>query len=144
MQERPWYAEGLRFSCTQCGNCCRAEGEYEYIYVREPEVEAPGRAPGPRHRGIPRASLRRGRRLDDHQGGRAGLPVPRCERALLGVRSAPDAVRTWPFWDENLKQPTWEGTVRKRCPGVGQGRLYSADEVEGTVRMNDEWYMQDE
>ena len=19
---RPWYAEGLRFECTQCGNCC--------------------------------------------------------------------------------------------------------------------------
>ncbi|MCH6551163.1 MAG: hypothetical protein IH804_04005 [Planctomycetes bacterium] len=19
---RPWYAEGLRFTCTQCGNCC--------------------------------------------------------------------------------------------------------------------------
>ncbi len=18
----PWYAEGLRFACTQCGNCC--------------------------------------------------------------------------------------------------------------------------
>src|SRR5262245_462487 len=19
---KPWYADGLRFSCTQCGNCC--------------------------------------------------------------------------------------------------------------------------
>ncbi|MFM1805538.1 MAG: hypothetical protein RL136_2417, partial [Planctomycetota bacterium] len=20
--QAPWYAEGLRFECTQCGNCC--------------------------------------------------------------------------------------------------------------------------
>ncbi len=37
---RPWYDAGLRFGCTQCGNCCKSHGEYAYIYLMEPEVEA--------------------------------------------------------------------------------------------------------
>jgi hypothetical protein len=52
--------------------------------------------------------------------------------------------RTWPFWDENLKRPTWEGPVRERCPGVGHGALHSADEVEATARRNEEWYAQED
>ena len=36
----PWYGEGLRFECSQCGNCCRNHGEYGYVYLMPPEVTA--------------------------------------------------------------------------------------------------------
>ena len=35
----PWYAEGLRFTCTQCGNCCRGP-EPGYVEVDADEVAA--------------------------------------------------------------------------------------------------------
>ena len=40
MPSKPWYHKGLRFECTQCGNCCRNHGQYTYVYVTEPEIQA--------------------------------------------------------------------------------------------------------
>src|SRR4051812_26119877 len=36
--DHPWYAPGLNFTCTQCGNCCT--GEPGFIWVDEAEVRA--------------------------------------------------------------------------------------------------------
>ncbi|MBA3722572.1 MAG: YkgJ family cysteine cluster protein [Parachlamydiaceae bacterium] len=33
----PWYAEGLRFKCTECGQCCT--GSPGYVWVTETEIE---------------------------------------------------------------------------------------------------------
>ena len=33
---KPWYAEGLRFKCTECGQCCT--GAPGYVWVNEEEV----------------------------------------------------------------------------------------------------------
>jgi len=30
--------------------------------------------------------------------------------------------------------------VRERCPGIGQGRLHSAEEIERLARETEEWY----
>ena len=38
MSQPKWYADGLRFACTQCGNCCRNHGEYTYVYLTEVEL----------------------------------------------------------------------------------------------------------
>src|SRR5262245_45312320 len=31
----PWYRDGLRFRCTQCGNCCTGEPGYVWIDATE-------------------------------------------------------------------------------------------------------------
>jgi hypothetical protein len=33
----PWYKDGLRFQCTQCGNCCT--GAPGYVWVNKEEIE---------------------------------------------------------------------------------------------------------
>ena len=35
---KPWYADGLRFACTQCGNCCT--GEPGFVWVNDAEIAA--------------------------------------------------------------------------------------------------------
>lgn len=35
-EQKPWYAHGLRFECTQCGKCCT--GAPGYTWVTEEEV----------------------------------------------------------------------------------------------------------
>ena len=40
MPSKPWYANGLRFNCTQCGNCCRNHGEYTFVYLARKDVLA--------------------------------------------------------------------------------------------------------
>ena len=39
MTDRPWYHEGLRFTCQQCGNCCRGP-DPGYVWVTEDEIAA--------------------------------------------------------------------------------------------------------
>ena len=37
----PWYADGLRFTCTACGDCCRNHGDgFEYVYATRRERQA--------------------------------------------------------------------------------------------------------
>src|SRR3954468_19731372 len=33
----PWYADGLEFNCTTCGNCCT--GGPGYVFLSEQEIE---------------------------------------------------------------------------------------------------------
>ena len=37
MSNEPWYKDGLRFTCTQCGDCCT--GEPGYVWVTEEEMK---------------------------------------------------------------------------------------------------------
>jgi hypothetical protein len=46
----------------------------------------------------------------------------------------PRQCRTWPFWPANLGRTTWETEVIGLCPGVGQGRWYSLEEVRLVAR----------
>ena len=37
MAEEPWYKDGLKFECTQCGDCCT--GAPGYVWVNKEEIE---------------------------------------------------------------------------------------------------------
>lgn len=134
----PWYAEGLRFECTQCGNCCT--GPPGYVWFDEAE----GRRIA-EHLGLTeRVFLRRyahkvnGRwSLAEHLTGhgydcifldRASSPG----RALCTIyRERPVQCRTWPFWPENLSSPqAWRRAKQDTpCPGMGSGTLVPVERV---------------
>ena len=45
----------------------------------------------------------------------------------------PVQCQTWPFWPENVEtQEDWD-QVREICPGSGQGRLYTVDEIVSSI-----------
>ena len=47
---------------------------------------------------------------------------------IYGAR--PIQCRTWPFWDSNLKsEKAWKETCEE-CPGSGNGKVYSLEEIE--------------
>lgn len=46
----------------------------------------------------------------------------------------PRQCRTWPFWPENMKRSFWEEEIAPFCPGIGQGRLFTAVEIEELIR----------
>ena len=53
----------------------------------------------------------------------------------------PKQCATWPFWEENLRdEARWKGPVGECCPGIGQGPLFSAEEVERQARETEAWY----
>lgn len=136
--ERPWYAEGLRFECTQCGNCC--SGGPGAVWFTPEEAEAMASAVG--------VSLdlfieRYTRRL----GGRRSLKElvrdgkhdcvfldrdSRPGKAICQIYKArPKQCRTWPWWPENLESPEAWDSVRRHtpCPGMGSGPTHGLVEI---------------
>jgi uncharacterized protein len=130
MDKTLWYASGLQFQCSQCGNCCT--GSPGFVWVNQQEIEALAEAIGEevdafedkyvRKIGI-RKSLRE-------------FPNGDCVFFDTAARSCsvydfrPRQCRTWPFWDSNLRKPEeWVRTC-EICPGSGTGRLYQLEEIE--------------
>ena len=141
MASKPWYHKGLRFSCTQCGNCCRNHGDYAWVYLSAVELKAI-----PEYLGISRKEfLDRYCTKEPRSWWSLRVDQPACPFlredngcAIYPVR--PKQCATWPFWEENLKEATWKGPVKECCPGLDQGPLHSAEEVERIARETEEWF----
>ena len=128
-----WYAQGLRFSCTGCGECCR--GAPGYVWLRPGEV--------PRMAdflGVAEDEFRQ--RFTRAAGERVSLVERRNGDCILwseeeGCRVyplRPAQCRTFPFWSSNVADPaSWE-RVASACPGAGRGRLYSREEINRLAR----------
>ncbi len=132
--DRPWYADGLPFTCTQCGDCCT--GAPGYVWVTDDELEAIAR-----HLGRPVAEVRalhsrtaRGRRtLRERANGDCTFYDPKAGCTVYPVR--PPQCRTWPFWDSNLETPgAWQKTC-DLCPGAGRGELIPAEEISRRLKV---------
>lgn len=141
MTPKPWYHKGLRFQCTQCGNCCRNHGDYQYVYLIEREIRAIAA-----HLGLSRAAFLE-RYCEKEPGCHVSLRMDRPACPFLGEDSRcaiypvrPKQCATWPFWEENLKRATWEGPVKDCCPGIDAGPLTPAAEAERIARETEEWY----
>jgi Fe-S-cluster containining protein len=51
-------------------------------------------------------------------------------RGCAVYEARPGQCRMFPFWPDNVSsEEAWQ-RVKRRCPGAGRGRLYSAAEVE--------------
>lgn len=128
-----WYQDGLRFTCTRCGNCCT--GAPGYVWVDADELAAIAR-----HRGEPLAEATglytrqagRGRTLREKANGDCVFFDRAQGCTIYPVR--PRQCRTWPFWESNVAtSEAWRQTCEK-CPGSGQGELISVEEI--TRRVN--------
>ena len=125
-----WYSEGLRFKCTQCGNCCT--GAPGVVWVTEEELLAIAQYRGESigETRIIHTKLMGGRMtLRDFPNGDCTFfdgETRRC--TIYPVR--PPQCRTWPFWNSNLESPeTWK-RGQTVCPGMGQGDLVQLEGIQ--------------
>jgi len=124
-----WYKDGLKFTCTQCGNCCT--GSPGYVWITREERQA--------------AADLLGLTLVDftkHYARRLGTKYSLKERTARdnwdcvflesqnGLRrcsiytARPRQCRTWPFWDENLRtRQAWDAAAED-CPGMNAGEQH--------------------
>ncbi len=127
---------GLRFSCTQCGNCCT--GPPGFVMVSDDEAAALARRFGlsvEAFHGRYTRPERSGRSLTERKTehgydcvflDRETLPG----RAVCGVyEDRPAQCRTWPFWKSNLRTArTWERAT-SICPGMNTGELVGPQQI---------------
>ncbi len=127
MSSKPWYREGLSFSCTRCGDCCT--GVPGYVWVEPTEIEALAK-----HLGLSVDSF--GERYLRKVGRRYSLiekPGGDCvffDKGCSVYPARPTQCRTFPFWRSNLKSERAWDELADECPGIGQGKLFPVEEIE--------------
>lgn len=122
---------GLRFECTQCGQCCWTRGEYSHVYLTREDIEALATALG-----LTVAETRtrytfrdeNGWTELDFRGGHCVL-LDAATNLCTVYESRPTQCRTFPFWPELIRRGAWTGEARRICEGVGQGRVVSKEEA---------------
>lgn len=131
MAEQPWYQDGLRFQCSQCGDCCT--GAPGFVWVNGDEIRALAGQ-------VTAGDVAEFERLYVRQVGiRKSLvefPSGDCvffdgqSRKCTVYEARPRQCKTWPFWDSNLKNPDAWKAACEVCPGSGQGNLYQLEQIE--------------
>ncbi len=129
MEKEPWFRDGLRFECSQCGNCCT--GAPGFVWVNKEEIAG--------------LSLRLGLSVEEFErryvrqvGVRKSLVEYENDDCVFfdnqsrrcGVyEDRPRQCRTWPFWESNVRTPeSWQQTCEV-CPGSGQGKLVPVEKI---------------
>ena len=109
-----WYQDGLRFSCTMCGNCC--SGRRGSVQFDEAEAEAmAAKLEVDLATFYAQFTRKKASELKEIKAGRHGWDCIMLDRvsqpgkALCRLYEArPRQCRTWPFWAEVVESPdTW-------------------------------------
>ncbi|HWB20839.1 MAG TPA: YkgJ family cysteine cluster protein [Phycisphaerales bacterium] len=133
-----WFASGLRFECTMCGNCC--SGPPGAVWFTQEEARSMARELNVPEQEFLKAYARRvgvswslKEKQTDH-----GLDCifldreTRPGKALCKVyKSRPTQCRTWPFWPEMLESAEAWRDFKKRtpCPGMDTGKSYTYAQI---------------
>jgi Fe-S-cluster containining protein len=132
--ETPWYTNGLRFSCTRCGNCCT--GEAGFVWVDENEIQAIAdrlKVSVEEVIGIYTKILYEKRSLKEKLNGDCVFFEKEKGCTIYDIR--PRQCRTWPFWESTTRtEEAWQRTQRN-CPGAGQGELIPVEEITRRIRV---------
>lgn len=129
--KEPWYKEGLKFGCTQCGKCCT--GRPGYTWVTVDEIVEIAKFLNMEIEKFAESYLR----LVD--GAFALLEYTpsydccflkenRC--SIYSVR--PKQCRTFPWWQHNLEsKEAWEHAA-SYCEGINKedAQLFTAEEID--------------
>ena len=129
IKKEVWYAGGLRFECTQCGDCC--SGSEGYVWVNQEEINAMASRVGlePKvfeEKYVKRVGVRRS--LKERPGGDCVL-LDEQTRKCTAYEERPRQCKTWPFWDSNIRTPgAWEEAA-EACPGCNKGNLVPLETI---------------
>lgn len=130
-----WYQDGLRFTCTQCGNCCT--GAPGTVRINSEEVAELAAFLGMSRRAFRGIYTRKMR-------GFVSLREKENYDCIFYDRAKgckvypkrPHQCRSWPFWQANVESPEAWTAESTNCPGMNHGELHPAEVIELTI-LND-------
>jgi Fe-S-cluster containining protein len=132
-QESPFYARGLRFSCTRCSECCRIDPGF--VFLRKNDLKMLVSAFKMNYTEF----IRRYCRWTPNAGGREQLSLKEkanydCifwSNGCSCYEDRPLQCRAYPFWPSMLvSRKAWEALS---CAGMGKGTLHSGEEIEALL-----------
>lgn len=135
LSEQPWYQDGLKFKCTQCGDCCT--GAPGFVWVNQAEIAELSSLVGMQIPEFESTYVRKvgvRKSLIEHDNGDCVFFDGQARQCTVyGAR--PRQCRTWPFWHSNLvNEESWKSTCEV-CPGAGHGNLIPIEEIQRQVKV---------
>ncbi len=135
----PWYHTGLRFSCTQCGNCCSGAPGYVWLTIAEATQIAAslGLEPSEFTRRYTRRLGQRLSLLEKRDGDCVFLIRPQPGRTACQIHTVrPVQCRTWPFWKSNIKTEEAWNKAGQGCPGINQRQHHPLPVIQAALQTN--------
>jgi len=114
---QPWYADGLRFECTQCGQCCT--GAPGYTWVSKEEIATIAEHLGMNVETFSNAYIRRVDTrfsLLEHPKSYDCVFLKDNKCSIYSVR--PKQCQTFPWWPNNLNSKESWLEAAKWCEGI--------------------------
>ena len=130
----PWYRDGLRFACTECGNCCT--GQSGAVRISDAEIEALAASldlADAEFREIYTRTLRGGDVSLREKSTRECIFFDR-DRGCTVYALRPRQCRTWPFWRGVVHSEERWNEEAQGCPGMNRGPLHDAAAIGETAR----------
>ncbi len=135
----PWYKEGLRFKCTECGKCCT--GAPGFVWITEEEMLAMAQ-----HLKIELGLFKK--KFTRQRDNRYALIEKKSTNNscifLEGNRCSiykarPKQCRTFPWWQENLNtKESWERAAVD-CEGITEeAPIVSFEEIDKVLKPQNE------
>jgi len=128
-----WYKDGLRFTCTQCGNCCTGASGFVWISDEEILVLAArlGLDEDSFRRKYTRTMKNRGISLKEKSNN--DCVFFERNKGCTVYQDRPKQCRTWPFWQPVVQSRGEWRDAAQNCPGMDSGRLHDAATIAATA-----------
>ncbi len=132
----PWYKDGLKFKCTQCGKCCT--GSSGFVWVSEGEVAGMAAALKMDVSLFKRKFIRvRNQKLalvEKKNGDNFDCVFLKDNKCQV-YRARPVQCRTYPWWPENLTSEESWMMAAMECEGItNEGTLVPLEEIQEKLK----------
>lgn len=135
----PWYKEGLRFQCTECGKCCTGASGFVWVSIEEitaMAVQLQISSDLFKRKYIRRRNNRFAlteKKISESEFACVFLQGKQC----LVYQSRPVQCRTFPWWKENLNtKESWE-LAAQDCEGIHQqAPIVPYEQIERLVQIH--------
>ncbi len=128
-ERKNFYKDGIKFECQGSGKCCITRGKYGSVYVSFKDRKRLAACLGISTNAFTAKYAKKTDGLYHIKNIDKDCFFYRENRCMV-YDARPWQCRTWPFWPENMNRIVWEEEVASYCPGIGKGKLYSAEEIE--------------
>jgi len=127
-----WYNNGLKFTCKNCGYCCRIKEGVVWLY-RDDIPRLTEKLDMSRGEFLSRYAERLNNRwiLKSFPNGDCIFYEP--EKGCRIYDARPVQCRTFPFWpDVVFSEWNWN-VIAKNCPGMNTGEIHTIEEIKESV-----------
>jgi Fe-S-cluster containining protein len=137
MTNTPFYASGLKFSCTRCSSCCRYDAGFVFLSEQDLEKLA-------LRLGMDRESFSKTycRWVMNWQGTdvlslkeKSNKDCIFWDNGCSVYQARPLQCRAFPFWDSIVtSEQSWE-IAASGCPGMNSGITHSGGEINEYIKL---------